>query len=156
MPLRPSLLSLRITAGILSVLIFGQVALAGGFLGGHYDMLALHGTLARVLTVVALLTAVAAFFVRRAGGPRSVLPASVVLVVALVGEIALGLGRAVALHVVLGVILTCAVVVLTQRVITTPLPAKTPAAKAPAPKVPAPTVPASGAPDETVAAEAAR
>ncbi|MFZ3494469.1 hypothetical protein ACODT5_14805 [Streptomyces sp. 5.8] len=156
MPLRPSLLSLRITTGILSVLIFGQVALAGGFLGGHYDMLALHGLLARVLTVVALLTAVAAFFVRRAGGPRSVLPAAIVLVVALVGEIALGLARAVSVHVFLGVVLVSAVVVLTQRVITTPLPAKTPVAKTPAAETPAAEIPAPGAPDETLAPEAVR
>lgn len=126
MSLRSSLLSLRITAVVQSVLMLVQVALAGGFLDGHYDMLAIHGTLARVVTVVALLMAIAAFFVRRSGGPGSILPVSIVVVVALVGQIALGLAHSVALHVVLGVILVSAGAVLTQRVMTTPLPAKAP------------------------------
>ncbi|QIJ60755.1 hypothetical protein [Streptomyces sp. JB150] len=130
MSLRPSLLSLRITAAVQSILMLAQVALAGGFLGGHFDMLALHGTLGRVITVVAVLMAVAAFFVRRSGGPTSILPASIVIVVALVGQIALGLARSVALHVVLGVVLACALAVLAQRVLTTPLPARTPAVPA--------------------------
>ncbi|MFF0430194.1 hypothetical protein [Streptomyces sp. NPDC004520] len=134
MSLRTCLLSLRIATAFLSVLMLAQVALAGGFLGGHYDMLALHGTLGRVITVVALLTAVAAFLVRRAGGPRAVLPAAIALVPVLVGQIALGMGRAVTLHVLLGVILVSAVAVLSQRVLTTPLPPKTPAAPAPAPE----------------------
>ncbi|MGW0828490.1 hypothetical protein [Streptomyces sp. NPDC002845] len=131
MSLRPSLLSLRITAAFQSILMLVQVALAGGFLGGHFDMLAMHGTLGRVIAVVALLMAVAAFFVRRFGGPRSVLPASVVVLLALVAEIALGLSRSVASHVLLGVILVSAVAVLSQRVMTTPLPAKAPAVPAP-------------------------
>lgn len=131
MSLRSSLLSLRIIAALQSILMLVQVALAGGFLGGHYDMLAIHGTLGRVITVVALLVAVAAFFVRRFGGPRSIFPASVVMVTALVGQIALGLGRSVAAHVVLGVILVSAVAVLCQRVMTTPLPAEAPAVPAP-------------------------
>lgn len=146
MPLRPSLLSLRITAAFQSILMLVQAALAGGFLGGHFDMLAIHGTLGRVIAVVALLTAVAAFLVHRCGGPRSVLPASVVVLLALVAQIGLGLSRSVASHVLLGVILVSAVAVLFQRVMTTPLPAKTPA-------VPAPAVPA---PDETVQPEPAK
>lgn len=132
MSLRPPLLSLRIIAAIQSILMLLQVALAGGFLGGHFDMLALHGTLGRVITVVALLMAVAAFFVRRCGGPRSIFPASVVVLLALVAEIALGLGRSVASHVLLGVVLVSAVALLTQRVLTTPLPVRTPSS-APAP-----------------------
>lgn len=125
MSLRPSLLSLRITAAFQSVLMLVQVALAGGFLGGHFDMLAIHGTLGRVIVVVALLMAVAAFFVRRSGGPKSVLPASVVVLLALVGQMMLGLNRSVASHVLLGVILVSAVAVLSQRAMTTPLPART-------------------------------
>ncbi|MFC8202276.1 hypothetical protein ACFUTV_43905 [Streptomyces sp. NPDC057298] len=128
MSLRPSLLSLRITTVFQSILMLLQVALAGGFLGGHFDMLAMHGTLGRVITVTALLMAVAAFFVRRRGGPSAVFPASVVVLLALVAQIALGLARSVALHVLLGVILACAVAVLSHRVMTTPLPARTPAA----------------------------
>lgn len=135
MSLRPSLLSLRITTAVQSILMLAQTALAGGFMGGHFDMLALHGTLGRVITVVALLTAVAAYFVRRFGGPASILPASLVMLVALVGQIALGLARSIALHVLLGVILACALTLLTQRAFTTPLPARTspPAAPATAP-----------------------
>jgi hypothetical protein len=54
--------------------------------------------------------------------------------VALVGQIALGLAHSVTAHVLLGVILVCAGAVLTQRVMTTPLPAK---AQTQAPDVPA-------------------
>jgi hypothetical protein len=134
MTLRLSLLSLRITMVFQSLLMLAQVALAAGFLGGHFDMLALHGTLGRVLTVATALTAIAAFFVRRHGGPKSIFPVAVVLVVALVGQIALGLAHSVTAHVLLGVILVCAGAVLTQRVMTTPLPAK---AQTQAPGVPA-------------------
>ncbi|WP_407111134.1 hypothetical protein ACE1N8_24045 [Streptomyces sp. DSM 116494] len=131
MSLRPALLSMRVAAVIQSVLMLLQAALAGGFLGGHFDMLALHGTLGRVIVVVAVLMTVVAFFVRRSGGPRSVLPVSVVLVLALVAQMALGIGRSVASHVLLGVILVSAVAMLTQRVMTTPLPAGTRAVPAP-------------------------
>jgi hypothetical protein len=124
MTLRLSLLSLRITVVLQAILMLVQVALAGEFLGGHYDMLALHGLVGRVVTVATLLTAVAAFFVRRLGGPGAFLPMAVVLVVALVGQIALGEMHSVPAHVLLGVILVSATAVLTQRVMTTPLPAK--------------------------------
>ncbi|MFF4508484.1 hypothetical protein [Streptomyces sp. NPDC001401] len=132
MTLRLSLLSLRITVVLQAILMLVQVALAGGFLGGHYDMLALHGLVGRVLTVATLLTAVAAFFVRRLKGPAAFLPLAIVLVVALVGQIALGELHSVAAHVLLGVILACATAVLTQRVMTTPLPARATAPHAPA------------------------
>ncbi|MFD3537138.1 hypothetical protein [Streptomyces sp. NPDC058664] len=141
MSLRPPLLALRVTAAFQSLLMLAQTALAGGFLGGHFDMLALHGTLGRVITVVALLMAVAAFLVHRAKGPRSVLPASLVVLLALVGQIALGLAHSVAAHVLLGTLLACAVALLLQRAMTTPLPARTPAAATPhrtAPPEPAP------------------
>ncbi|MFD7405457.1 hypothetical protein ACFV7R_22885 [Streptomyces sp. NPDC059866] len=104
------------------MLLIAQVALAGGFLGGHFDMLQMHGVLGRGIVVVALLMAVAAFLVRRAGGPSSVLGTSVVLLLALIGQMALGLNRSVAAHVLLGVIIVAAVAVLSQRVMTTPLP----------------------------------
>ncbi|WP_129802172.1 hypothetical protein [Streptomyces sp. F001] len=122
MSLRRSLLSLRIAALLQSVLLIAQVALAGGFLGGHFDMLQMHGVLGRGIVVVALLMAVAAFLVRRAGGPSSILGTSVVLLLALIGQMALGLNRSVAAHVLLGVLIVAAVAVLSQRVMTTPLP----------------------------------
>jgi len=133
MTLRLSLLSLRIAIGLQAVLMFAQAASAGGFLGGHFDLLAIHGTLGRALTVVTLLTTVAAFFVRRLGGPRSVFPVSAVMVVALVGQIALGIAHSVAAHVLLGVTLVSAGAVLAHQVLTTPLPsgAEVPEAAAP-------------------------
>lgn len=131
MSLRPSLLSLRITAALQSLLMLAQTALAGGFLGGHFDMLKMHGVLGRVIVVVALLMAVAAFFVRRSGGPRTVLPASVVVVLALIAQMVLGLNRSVASHVLLGVVLVSAVAVLSQRAMTTPLPPRTPSIASP-------------------------
>lgn len=126
MTLRLSLLSLRITIGLQAILMFVEVALAGGFLGGHYDLLAIHGTLGRALTVVTFLTTVAAFFVRRLGGPRSVFPASAVMVVALVGQIALGIAHSVTAHVLLGVTLVSTGAVLAHQVLTTPLPSGAP------------------------------
>ncbi|MEU1265970.1 hypothetical protein ABZ839_03530 [Streptomyces cellulosae] len=131
MSLRAALLSMRVAVVVQSVLMLLQAALAGGFLGGHFDLLALHGTLGRVLVITAALMVVAAFFVRRSGGPRSVLPASVVLLLALVAQMALGMGRSVASHVLLGVVLVSAVALLTQRVLAAPLPAGTRAAPVP-------------------------
>ncbi|MFE4368965.1 hypothetical protein ACFRMN_12110 [Streptomyces sp. NPDC056835] len=93
-------------------------------------MLKMHGILGRVIVVVALLMAVAAFLVRRSGGPKSVLPASVVVLLALIAQMVLGLNRSVAGHVVLGVILVSAVAVLSQRAMTTPLPPGTRSAPA--------------------------
>lgn len=119
---------MRITVAFQSMLVLVQVALAGGFLGGHFDMLAIHGSLAVVIVVVALLMTVAAFFVRRSGGPKSVLPASAVVLLALVGQVMLGVTRSVTPHVLLGVVLVSAIALLSQRVMTTPLPAKIPSA----------------------------
>ncbi|WP_320784006.1 hypothetical protein [Streptomyces sp. CRN 30] len=123
MSLRKSLISLRVLALLQSVLMLAQTALAGGFLGGHFDMLRMHGLLGRGIVVVALLMAVAAFLVRRSGGPKTVFPASLVVLLALIGQMMLGLNRSVASHVLLGVILVSAVAVLSQRAMTTPLPA---------------------------------
>ncbi|MGW4820636.1 hypothetical protein ACWEP4_16965 [Streptomyces sp. NPDC004227] len=110
------------TVLLLSVLLLAQVALAGGFLGGHFDMLEMHGGLARGVVGVALLVVVAAFLVRRAGGPSSFLGPSVLLLIALLGQVVLGVRHSVAAHVVLGVLIVAAAAVLSQRVMTTPLP----------------------------------
>ncbi|MEU6009339.1 hypothetical protein [Streptomyces sp. NPDC047453] len=122
MSLRRSLLGLRTTVLLLSVLLIAQVALAGGFLGGHFGMLEMHGGLARGIVGVALLVVVAAFLVRRAGGPSSVLGTSALLLIALLGQVVLGVMHSVAGHVVLGVLIVAAAAVLSQRVMTTPLP----------------------------------
>ncbi|MGX4687659.1 hypothetical protein [Streptomyces sp. JNUCC 63] len=76
MSLRRSLLALRMATSLRSVLLIAQVAPVGGFLGGHVDMLKMHGGPARGIVAVALLMAVAAFLVSRAGRPRSSAPRS--------------------------------------------------------------------------------
>ncbi|MCP3760661.1 hypothetical protein [Streptomyces sp. TBY4] len=127
MSLRRTLVLLRVAVVLQAVLLFVQAGLAGGFLGGHFDMLQIHGIVGRVIVVVALLMSVAAFLVRRAGGPSSVFGASLVVVVALIGQMVLGLNRSVASHVLLGVTLVAAVAVLANRVMTTPLDPPRPA-----------------------------
>ncbi|MGW3508932.1 hypothetical protein [Streptomyces sp. NPDC000994] len=122
MSLRRSLLTVRVVALLQSVLLLVQVALAGGFLGGHFDMLEMHGMLARGVVGVAMVMAVAAFLVRRAGGPSSFLGPSVLLLIALLGQVVLGVKHSVPAHVVLGVTIVAATAMLTQRVMATPLP----------------------------------
>ncbi|MFI9603258.1 hypothetical protein ACWEQ7_09215 [Streptomyces sp. NPDC004069] len=122
MLLRRSLLAVRTLALLQCVLLLVQVALAGGFLGGHFDMLAMHGMLARGIVGVAMVMAVAAFLVRRAGGPSSFLLPSVLLLIALLGQVVLGVKHSVPAHVVLGVAVVVAAAMLTQRVMLTPLP----------------------------------
>ncbi|PJM95407.1 hypothetical protein [Streptomyces sp. CB01373] len=122
MSLRRSLLAVRIVALLQAVLLVAQVALAGGFLGGHFNMLEMHGMLARGVVGVAVLMAVAAFLVRRAGGPSSFLGLSLLLLVALLGQVVLGVKHSVPAHVLLGVLIVAASAMFTQRVLSTPLP----------------------------------
>ena len=67
MYLRRALVLLRITVTLQLLLLLTQTVLAGGFIGGHYDMLTAHGLVARAIVVVAAVLVVVAILVRRAG-----------------------------------------------------------------------------------------
>ncbi|WP_406205978.1 hypothetical protein OH807_31915 [Kitasatospora sp. NBC_01560] len=104
-PRRPLIL-LRAAATVSAALALGQTVLAGSFLNGHYESLALHAAGATALAAAALAQLVAALLVGRAGrGPRGPLAAALVLTAAVVLQTGLGYQRALGLHVVLGALL---------------------------------------------------
>ena len=121
MYLRRALVLLRIKVTLQLLLLLTQTVLAGGFIGGHYDMLTAHGLVARAIVVVAAVLVVVAILVRRAGGPAAFIGPSAVATLALVGQVALGAMHLVAPHVALGVIMVAVLAVFTLRVWSTPL-----------------------------------
>lgn len=114
----------RGTTAALGLLGVAQAFLAGSFLGGHYDALALHLTTAFVMVAVAVVQAVGVVVLRRAGGPRSVLLFGLAFPVILSGLTALGMTRVVALHVPLAVLAVVGLLRLAAWVWRTPLPAR--------------------------------
>ena len=120
-PRWPHLLA-RISTTSMAVLAVAQATFAGSFLGGQYDSLMLHSLVARAMTVLAAVQLIALVFVRRAGGPRSVIPVGTVLLLLLVTEFALGELRMPALHVPLGVLLVAGILQLAASIWRTPLP----------------------------------
>lgn len=88
-----------------SLLIFGQAALAGQFLGGNPDALNWHQINAYLtfLGAIGLIVAAAVFW--RRGGPSWPTAVSVLLLVAVVLQTAVGYARQLGLHVPLGVAL---------------------------------------------------
>jgi hypothetical protein len=105
-----------------------QAFLAGSFLGGHYDALALHLTTAMVMVAVAVVQAVGVVVLRRAGGSRSVLLFGLAFPLILAGLTGLGMARVVALHVPLAVLSVVGLLRLAAWVWRTPLPARVPMA----------------------------
>ena len=114
----------RGTTAALGLLGVAQAFLAGSFLGGHYDALAVHLTVAMVMVGVAVVQAVGVVALRRAGGSRSVLLVGLAFPVILGGLSALGMTRVVALHVPLGVLSVVGLLRLAAWVWRTPLPAR--------------------------------
>ncbi|MCG6495769.1 hypothetical protein [Kitasatospora sp. A2-31] len=103
------LILLRATATALAVLAVVQSALAGSFLNGHYESLALHAAGGTAMAVVAFAQAVAGLLVRWIGrGPLWPFGVPVLLTAATAVQIALGYHRAVGLHVLFGVLLVSA------------------------------------------------
>ncbi|MFD8724636.1 hypothetical protein ACFV2H_43435 [Streptomyces sp. NPDC059629] len=99
-----------------AVLALGQAVLAGSFLSGHYAALDLHALNASAtgLTAVAQ-TAAALLLWRPGGGPGWPALASVALFGAEAGQIAMGYGRVLAVHVPLGVaIIACTFLMLVR------------------------------------------
>ncbi|MYQ47791.1 hypothetical protein GTW40_22535 [Streptomyces sp. SID4985] len=99
-----------------AVLAVGQAVLAGSFLSGHYAALDLHALNATATGLTAVAQAVAALLLwRPGGGPGWPLLASLALFGAEAGQIAMGYGRVLAVHVPLGVaIIACTVLMLVR------------------------------------------
>jgi hypothetical protein len=96
-----------------TVLVFAQAALAGGFLAGHYDFLDLHKANATITGITMLVvTASAVVQWRPGGGPAWPIFVSIGLFAAEAGQIILGYGRILAVHIPLGVGISAAIVVL--------------------------------------------
>jgi hypothetical protein len=90
-----------------------QPVLAGMFLTGDVDAIALHATIANVLAVVDLLVIAAALLYLRGGrGKRWVLPVAVLLFVTVSFQITMGYARQLQLHIPLGVAITTGSVLL--------------------------------------------
>jgi hypothetical protein len=89
-----------------AVFALAQAVLAGGFLAGHYDFLAMHkenATITGIAGIVVILTAVLLW--KPGGGPGWPIAVSAVLFAAEAGQIILGYGRVLAVHVPLGVLI---------------------------------------------------
>ncbi|MGV9268627.1 hypothetical protein ACWDRR_28615 [Kitasatospora sp. NPDC003701] len=111
-PRRPLIL-LRASATALAALALLQTLLAGSYLNGHYESLALHESTATAMATAAFCQLVAGALVRLAGrdrrGPLGPLGLAALLAAGVTLQIAAGYHRAVGLHVVLGVLLVSGV-----------------------------------------------
>jgi hypothetical protein len=94
------------------VLVLAQPVLAGMFLTGDVDAIAVHSAIGTALGLVelVLLAATVAYVVRR--GRLWVLPAAVLLFLAVGFQIAMGYTRALQVHIPLGVAIVTAAVLL--------------------------------------------
>lgn len=98
-------LLLRVTLCLLALDVLAQAVLAGRFLSGDFAMLTAHelngakiaGSLSFAVVVVAILAW------RAGGGPFWPVPVAVVVALAVVGQIVLGFGHVLGVHVPLGV-----------------------------------------------------
>jgi hypothetical protein len=94
----------------------GQAVLAGSFLSGHYGALDLHALNATATGLTAVAQTVAALLLwRPGGGPAWPAVTSALLFGAEAGQIALGYGRVLAVHVPLGVaVIACTLLMLVR------------------------------------------
>lgn len=114
----------RATTATLAVLALTQAVFAGSFLGGQYNALMLHSLGARASTVLSVVQLIVLWFVRRTGGPRSLVAVGALVTVLLVAEFASGELRLTALHIPLGVLLIAGILQLTASVWRLPLTAR--------------------------------
>lgn len=97
-----SLLRLVVTTHALAV--FTQPVLAGQFLSGHFDFVAVHGAVAHVIALLSLTQVVAALLLKFPGrGPLWPLWMSLLVLLAEGLQVGVGYGRVLSLHVPLGV-----------------------------------------------------
>ncbi|MEV7770937.1 hypothetical protein [Kitasatospora sp. NPDC086791] len=119
------LILLRTTATTLALLALLQVMLAGSFLNGTYESLKDHEGNAMTLATVVVLQLAVAVAVRRPGrGPLWPLWTTLLLNVAVVGQIAAGYARALGVHVTLGVLLVSGILFILVGAWRLPLPAR--------------------------------
>jgi hypothetical protein len=102
-------------AGVTAEAVFAlaQALLAGGFLGGHYDLLAAHAENATNTGITAIvLVACAVLRWKPGGGPAWPIFAGTGLFLAEAGQIVLGYARVLAVHIPLGVGIIVAIALL--------------------------------------------
>ena len=110
---RASLWALRIVTLVFVLAVLAQPVLAGLFLTGDVDAIAVHGTIGTLLGVLALVViAVALAYVVAGRGTLWVLPVSVLLFLAAGFQIAAGYARQLELHIPLGVVIVTTSVLL--------------------------------------------
>ncbi|WNM31037.1 hypothetical protein RKE30_11750 [Streptomyces sp. Li-HN-5-11] len=117
-PARPRwpLLLFRVLVTGEAVLAAGQAVLAGSFLSGHYGALDLHALNATATGLTAVAQTVAAVLLwRPGGGPAWPAVTSALLFGAEAGQIAMGYGRVLAVHVPLGVALIACTLLMLVR-----------------------------------------
>ncbi|QMU68950.1 hypothetical protein [Streptacidiphilus sp. P02-A3a] len=128
-PRRWSALAYRLFATAAAMLACGQPVLAGGFLQGHYSMLAAHRDAAMVLAGALLLALSAAVLNWRTGGAPGRLPVlSAAALLLCGGQIGLGFARELVIHVPLGVAIVALVLRTALLGWRLPLPRRTPVA----------------------------
>lgn len=94
----------RAAATVEAASAFGQAVFAGGFLAGHYDLLALHHLNGQLSGYAAIAQFLAAILLWRPGrGPGWAALACLALLAAVMAQIALGFARVLVIHVPLGV-----------------------------------------------------
>jgi hypothetical protein len=99
----------RVAVSCEALLALAQAILIGGFLQGHYPLLAAHRANAIFTAVVAILMTIAAVQQwRLGGGPIRPVFACLVVVAAIVVETILGFARVLSVHVPLGVVIIAA------------------------------------------------
>lgn len=107
-----SLWLLRITATVHLVLVLAQPVLAGLFLTGNVDAIAVHGAVGSSVAAVDLAMIAAAIVYVLARGHLWVLPGMVVLFLASGIQIGMGFSRQLGIHVPLGVVIVTMAVLL--------------------------------------------
>lgn len=94
---------MRLVVTLLAACVFAQPALAGQFLAGDADMIGVHGAVAALIELLALLQIGTALFLWRPGRGRLwPVVASVGVFLAVFAQAALGYTRVLAAHVPLG------------------------------------------------------
>jgi hypothetical protein len=99
----------RIAVTLTALLTFTQAVLAGGFLAGHFGMLAMHRDNSTIAVIAALVMAVAGVLMWRPGrGPWWPALASLGLLVVEVVQTFMGYSRVLSIHIPLGVLTVAA------------------------------------------------
>jgi hypothetical protein len=99
----------RILSTVLLAFAVGQAGLGSGYLDGGRWLLIAHATNAFVVLVLAILSAVFGFALRRSGGPSWIFYFPLALVAVAGAQMALGFTGVRSVHVFLGVLLVSAI-----------------------------------------------